>query len=92
MWVNHVELTQRRNIMTKDEFPIHIDKKQYKVFDEEMTGAQLRALPDPDLSADYDLFLVVPGGEDVLVSDDQSVSLKAGAHFFSAPRNITPGI
>lgn len=77
--------------MAIDEFPIHIDKKQYKVTSEEMTGAQLRALPEPDLTADYDLFRVVPGGEDILVTDDQIVDLKAGAHFFSAPRNITPG-
>lgn len=36
--------------MAKDEFPIHIDKKQYKVSSETVTGAQLRALPEPDLA------------------------------------------
>jgi Multiubiquitin len=73
------------------EIPIHIDKTQYKVPAGSMTGSELRALPDPDLSSDYDLFEVVPGGDDRLIADGDAVELKAGMHFFSAPRNITPG-
>lgn len=70
---------------------IHIDKKLYKVDGPALTGAQLRALPSPPISAEYDLLLEVPGGEDRLITDGETVELKNGMHFFSAPRNITPG-
>jgi hypothetical protein len=70
---------------------VHIDKKPYKVDVEELTGAQLRALSDPDISAGYELLLEVPGGDDRPIGDDETVALNPGIHFFSAPRNITPG-
>lgn len=70
---------------------IHIDKKKYTVEAESLTGAQLRALPDTDITAEYELMLEVPGGEDDSIGDEQTVTLKNGMHFFSAPRNITPG-
>ena len=70
---------------------IHVDKKLYKVEVPAMTGAQLRALPNPPISGEYDLLLEVPGGEDELIADDEVVALRNGMHFFSAPRNITPG-
>lgn len=75
----------------KKKYTIHIDKKKYSVEVDELTGAQLRALPEPDISANYELLLEVPGGEDDPISDGQAVALKNGMHFFSAPRNITPG-
>lgn len=36
---------------------IHIDKKVYKVEADALTGAQLRALPEPDIAANYELVL-----------------------------------
>jgi hypothetical protein len=70
---------------------IHIDKKEYKSGAEELTGAQLRTLADPDIGAQFDLWLEVPGKEDEKIGDDETVELKNGMHFFSAPRQINPG-
>lgn len=70
---------------------IIIDKKEYKAPEPVMTGTQLRELANPQIAADYDLFEVVPGGDDLLIANDQAVTLKNGDHFFSAPHNINPG-
>ena len=71
---------------------IHIDRKQFKVAEEEMTGSQLRALPDPDIGPDFDLWLEVPGGEDERIENDQTVKLRRGMRFFSAHSVINPGL
>lgn len=74
------------------EFTIHIDKAMFKVSKPEMTGAELRQLPTPPVGDDRDLYLEVPGpGEDKLVEDTEIVKMKHGMHFFTVPRNITPG-
>lgn len=70
---------------------IHIDRKPFKVEQEELTGTELRALPDPDIGAEFDLWLEVPGGEDRRIEDGEAVKLHEGMHFFSAPRVINPG-
>lgn len=70
---------------------IHIDKKMYKVTEDSMTGAQLRALPTPDISSEYQLKQQIPGGEDITIEDGQVINLKNGMHFFSIPKNINPG-
>lgn len=70
---------------------VHIDRTPYKVSDGELTGAQLRALPDPDIGPEFDLWLEVPGGEDLRIADDEEVRLKEGMHFFTAPSVINPG-
>lgn len=74
------------------EIPIQIDHKPYKASKTPMTGAEIRTLSDPHLGEDRDLFRVVPGpGDDVVVGDAESVDLKPGMHFYSAPRTINPG-
>lgn len=71
---------------------IHIDRKQYKVEGDEVTGAQLRSLPDPDIGPEFDLWLEVPGGEDRKVEEvDQAIKVKNGTHFFSSHSHINPG-
>lgn len=71
-------------------FVIHIDRQQYKVDHSPMTGTELRQLAS--LGADVDLYLEERGDEDDrLIDDDDEVELKNGMHFFSTPRNITPG-
>jgi len=72
-------------------FPIFIDKVKYDVVGEEITGAALRALPTPAIGPERDLYLVVPGGEDDLIDDTESVSIKPGTKFMTVPRLITPG-
>lgn len=70
---------------------IHIDRKLFKVEQEELTGVELRTLPDPDIGPDFDLWLEVPGEEDRRIEDGESVKLRDGMHFFTAPRVINPG-
>lgn len=72
-------------------YSIHVDNKLFKVEESSLTGAELRALPEPPISSEFDLFLVVPGGLDQLVGDDQVVELREGQHFVSVPRDVTPG-
>lgn len=74
------------------EVVIHIDKKQYKS-PNPTTGAALYTLGGID-SNKYDLFLEVHGkGDDVLIeNNDNPVDLKNGDHFYSAQKNLTPGV
>lgn len=72
-------------------YSIHIDNKLYKVEEPTLTGAELRHLPDPNIGPDFDLFLVVRGGLDKLIGDDEVVELREGQHFVSVPRDVTPG-
>jgi Multiubiquitin len=70
---------------------IHIDRTKFEVEDTEMTGTELRALPEPDIGSEFDLWLEVPGGEDDRIEADEPVRLKNGTHFFTAPSTINPG-
>lgn len=73
--------------------PISIDKEHFKVPKTPMTGAELRTLPKPDVPADRDLWLEVHGSaDDILVTPDQSIDLKPGMHFYTAPSTINPGL
>jgi Multiubiquitin len=71
---------------------IHIDKETFKVEGESITAEELRALPNPDIGADRDLYLETHGrGDDTLIQAGMSVPLDEGMHFFTAPAAITPG-
>ncbi|MBO9521914.1 MAG: multiubiquitin domain-containing protein [Nocardioidaceae bacterium] len=70
---------------------IQIDREHFSVDVEALTGAQLRALPDPDIPESRDLFQVVPGGQDHKIAPGETVTLKSGMRFFSAPGQINPG-
>lgn len=72
--------------------PISIDKEHFKAHKTPMTGTEIRALPDPDVPADRDLWLEIHGpADDVLVSLDKSIDIKPGMHFYTAPSTINPG-
>jgi len=73
------------------EFKIEIDRKHYDVSQHEMTGAQLRKLPEPPIGPDRDLFEVVPGKEDRKIGDKEEVKIRNGLRFFTAPAHINPG-
>jgi len=78
--------------MPNHEITIHIDRQTIKTDAASLTGTQLRNLHTPPIGADRDLFLKVPGPtDDELIGDDQSVQLKDGMQFYTAPRTITPG-
>jgi hypothetical protein len=72
-------------------FPIIIDRKEYKVDRATMTGAELRQVPTPAIGNAYDLYQEVPGDEDKLIEDGDTVELKPGMHFHSVEKHITPG-
>lgn len=73
------------------DFRIQIDRTHYTVHQKEMTGAQLRQVPTPPISADRDLYEVVPGQQDRLIEDSTIVGIKDGLRFFTAPHHINPG-
>jgi hypothetical protein len=69
---------------TKTDIHIIIDKREYTVHDEEMTGAALKALAG--IPAGNLLFLEVPGpGEDQQIQNDTIVHLHDGEHFYDMP-------
>ena len=70
---------------------IRIDRVAYEVTAKKMTGAELRALPSPDVPADRDLWRDVPDKRDVKVQDEDVVRLHDGTRFFTAPGRINPG-
>jgi hypothetical protein len=70
---------------------IHIDNIEYRLHVDDVTGAQLREFPNPPIGPDRDLWLEVPEGHDRLITDDETVELQDGMHFFSAPARINPG-
>jgi hypothetical protein len=82
--------------MTEDEkhrdFKITIDHEHFKVEQEELTGAQLRALPSPPIGPDRDLYEELKGKhDDRLIEEGTIVEMRNDLHFFTAPHTITPG-
>jgi hypothetical protein len=72
-------------------FKIKIDREQYEVDQEEMTGAELRQVPPTPIPTDRDLYEVRPGQDDLLIADDDVVTIRNGLRFFTAPGQINPG-
>ena len=72
-------------------YKIQIDRVHYTVDDDSMTGAALRAVPEPDIPGDRDLFEVVPGEPDRKIELTDTVEIKNGKRFFTAPAHINPG-
>ncbi len=72
-------------------FIIRIDRTEYEWAEEKINGAQLRRLPQPPIPPDRDLFLVVPGHSDREIKDDDTIEVKDGLRFFTAPHTINPG-
>ena len=74
-----------------EEFRIQIDRLHYTVTKSEMTGAELRAVPEPPIGPERDLFEVVPGQPDRKLADTDVVEIRNGKRFFTAPGHINPG-
>jgi hypothetical protein len=71
---------------------IQIDHKHYEAPREQMTGQELRQLAQPPIGEDRDLWEVVHGpADDIKVDAGQTVHVKSGMQFYSAPRTINPG-
>lgn len=73
------------------EFHIQIDRVQYTVTQETMTGAELRSLPEVAIGSDRDLFEILPGQPDQILENDTVVEIRDGKRFFTAPSQINPG-
>ena len=73
-------------------FQIRIDRIEYEVLAEKLSGAELRDVPSPPVPPDRDLFQVVPGQPDLKIKDDDTVQLHNGLRFFTAPNTINPGL
>lgn len=73
------------------QFQIQIDRIHYTVTKSQMTGSELRAVPETPIGPDRDLFEVVPGGADVKIETAQVVQIRNGQRFFTAPAQINPG-
>lgn len=73
------------------QFQIQIDRAHFTVTQTQLTGAELRALPNPPIGTDRDLFEVIPGNPDKKIADAESVQIRNGERFFTAPAHINPG-
>ena len=73
-------------------FTIQIDRVEYKVSDEKLTGAMLRRVPPTPIPPERDIFQVIPGHPDKKVKDDDTIEIHDGLRFFTAPNTINPGI
>lgn len=84
-------MTQPKDDNHPHQFQIQIDRTHFTVHDEYLTGAQLKALPNPPIGNDRDLWEVVPGGSDRKIQDTERVEMRNGKRFFTAPAQINPG-
>ena len=75
----------------KERYQIQIDRVHYTVGQDALTGAELRALVDPPIGPERDLFEVVPGGTDRKIENADVVRMRNGLRFFTAPSHINPG-
>ena len=73
-------------------FHIQIDRTEYEVPGEKISGAELRLVPPTPIPPDRDIFEVIPGHDDKKVKDDDTVVLRDGLRFFTAPNTINPGV
>ena len=73
-------------------FRIRIDRTEYAVVEEKLSGAELRRVPPTPIPPDRDLYLVVPGHDDRKIKDDDTVEMHDGLRFFTAPNTINPGM
>lgn len=74
-----------------EKIQIFIDGAKYHATTSELTGAQLRALANPSVAEDRDLWLDIVDKLDELIENDRVVHLEAKMRFFSVPREINPG-
>lgn len=70
---------------------IVIDEVRYQPEERELTGEQLRRLAVPPIGSDRDLWLDVPGRDDLRVELADPIALTDGMVFYTAPSTINPG-
>lgn len=71
---------------------IYVNRHPFRIPPQPVTGATLKDLPTPPISADLDLVRIMHGGEsDLFVRPDEIVELEDGTEFFAVPRTIMAG-
>jgi hypothetical protein len=75
----------------KPHFRIQIDRVEYTVTQQTMTGTELRQVPSPPIGPDRDLFEVIPGHPDRKIEESDVIEISNGKRFFTAPAHINPG-
>jgi hypothetical protein len=91
-WTVFVMINPQQPITEEPTVLIHIDRSQFRVRAGPLLGSELRHVPNPEVSADRDLFLV--GGadrDDRIVADAEMVELVDGMAFITVPRTILAG-
>lgn len=85
------EKDQQKPEHPNEKYQVQIDRVHYTIQQSKLTGAQLRQLPTPPIGPDRDLYQVVPGQQDLKIEEQDSVEIKNGMRFFTAPAHINPG-
>ena len=80
----HSELERAKQSLF--DYPLQIDRTKYNWPHEEVTGSQLRALSKT--SENYDLFEIIPGHNDLKVSDNHIIRIRPGLRFFTCKKRI----
>ena len=73
-------------------YTIQIDRTQYVLKENRLTGADLRRVPTPPIPPDRDIFQIIPGRPDEKIEDDARILITDGLRFFTAPNTINPGV
>ncbi|MCY4081452.1 MAG: multiubiquitin domain-containing protein [Caldilineaceae bacterium] len=73
-------------------YSIKIDRTEYVVNENRLTGADLRKIPKLPIPPDRDLFQIIPGRPDKKIKDEDRILITDGLRFFTAPNTINPGI
>ena len=87
-------MSDKQEVDNKSEsklFHIKIDRTEYKVHEDRLTGQQLRQLANPPIGPDRDLWEVIPGKDDRKVLDTDVIEISNGKRFFTTPTHINPG-
>lgn len=83
--------TQAAKPPKPEKIPIFVDGTKYQARASELTGTQVRALAQPPVGEDRDLWLDVVDELDKLVGDDEVIQMVDKMRFFTVPRVINPG-
>lgn len=83
--------TQTAKPPKPEKIPIYIDGTKYQAHANELTGTEVRALAQPPVGEDRDLWLDVVDELDKLVGDDEVIKMVDKMRFFTVPRVINPG-
>lgn len=83
--------TQAAKPPKPEKIPIFIDGMKCQAHAKELTGTQIRALAQPPVGEDRDLWLDIVDELDELVGDDEVIQMVEKMRFFTVPRVINPG-